>query len=35
MRRQGRRESDNVEERGNSSCGPSMGGPGLRLPSGK
>ena len=35
MRWQGRRESDNVEERRNSSGGPSMGGPGFRLPSGK
>ena len=35
MRWQGRRESDNVEDRRNSSGGPSMGGPGFRLPSGK
>ena len=28
-------ESDNVEDRRNSSGGPSMGGPGFRLPSGK
>ena len=33
MRWQGRRESDNVEDRRNSSGGPSMGGPGFRLPS--
>ena len=31
MRWQGRRESDNVEDRRNSSGGPSMGGPGFRL----
>lgn len=36
MRWQGRRESDNVEDRRNSSGGgPSMGGHGFRLPSGK
>ncbi|CAD5357333.1 MULTISPECIES: KPN_02809 family neutral zinc metallopeptidase [Enterobacter] len=36
MRWQGRRESDNVEDRRSSSGGgPSMGGPGFRLPSGK
>ena len=36
MRWQGRRESDNVEDsRGDSGGGPSMGGPGFRLPSGK
>ena len=35
MRWQGRRESDNVEDRRNSSGGPSMGGPGFRLPSGR
>lgn len=36
MRWQGRRESDNVEDRRNSSGGgPSIGGPGFRLPSGK
>lgn len=36
MRWQGRRESDNVEDRRNSSGGgPSMGGPGFRLPRGK
>lgn len=29
MRWQGRRESDNVEDRRNSSGGPSMGGPGF------
>ena len=36
MRWQGRRESDNVEDRRSSGGGgPSMGGPGFRLPSGK
>lgn len=36
MRWQGRRESDNVEDRRSSSGGgPSLGGPGFRLPSGK
>lgn len=36
MRWQGRRESDNVEDRRNrSGGGPSMGGPGFRLPRGK
>lgn len=36
MRWQGRRESDNVEDRRNSSGGgPSMGGAGFRLPRGK
>lgn len=36
MRWQGRRESDNVEDRrSDSGGGPSMGGPGFRLPSGK
>lgn len=34
MRWQGRRESDNVDDR-RSSRGPSMGGPGFRLPGGK
>jgi len=35
MRWQGRRESDNVEDRRNQSGGPSMGGAGFRLPRGK
>ncbi|QOV62831.1 KPN_02809 family neutral zinc metallopeptidase [Kosakonia pseudosacchari] len=35
MRWQGRRESDNVEDRRNESGGPSMRGPGFRLPGGK
>ena len=36
MRWQGRRESDNVEDRrSDGGGGPSMGGPGFRLPSGK
>ena len=37
MRWQGRRESDNVEDRRNSSESPMMGGrgPGFRIPSGK
>nr|WP_318384767.1 neutral zinc metallopeptidase [uncultured Enterobacter sp.] len=35
MRWQGRRESDNVEDRRNESGGPSMGGRGIRLPAGK
>ncbi|MBS1203323.1 MAG: hypothetical protein H6R25_222 [Proteobacteria bacterium] len=35
MRWQGRRESSNVEDRRNESGGPSMRGPGFRLPGGK
>ncbi|NUL37210.1 KPN_02809 family neutral zinc metallopeptidase [Kosakonia sacchari] len=35
MRWQGHRESDNVEDRRNESGGPSMRGPGFRLPGGK
>ncbi|XTZ39471.1 KPN_02809 family neutral zinc metallopeptidase [Salmonella enterica] len=35
MRWQGRRESNNVEDRRNQSGGPSIGGPGFRLPGGK
>lgn len=35
MRWQGRRESNNVEDRRNQSGGPSLGGPGFRIPSGK
>ena len=35
MRWQGRRESDNVEDRRSGGGGPMMGGPGFRLPGGK
>ncbi|EAY8417465.1 hypothetical protein AXB32_15070, partial [Salmonella enterica] len=35
MRWQGRRESNNVEDRRNRPGGPSLGGPGFRLPRGK
>ncbi len=35
MRWQGRRESNNIEDRRNESGGPSFGGPGFRLPTGK
>lgn len=35
MRWQGRRESNNVEDRRNRPDGPSLGGPGFRLPRGK
>ncbi|EHC54538.1 YpfJ protein, zinc metalloprotease superfamily [Salmonella enterica subsp. enterica serovar Inverness str. R8-3668] len=35
MRWQGRRESNNVEDRRNRPGGPSLGGPGFRLPRGE